>query len=154
VASVPLQPPEAAQESALREDHVSVEVPPVAIAVGSAASVTVGGFTLIVTVAGALLPPGPAHVIEKVAFPVNTPLLCEPLAPSVPLQPAEAVHDVALLEAQVSITELPTSTVVCEAVSDAVGMAAGGWEPPPQAQSSAAALPTNSENTERTTSQG
>jgi hypothetical protein len=151
---VPLQPPEAAQESALLEDQVSVEVPPVAAAVGSAASVTVGGFKLTVAVAGALVPPAPAHVIEKIAFPVNTSLLCEPFAPSIPLHPPEAVQDVALLEVQVSITELPTSTVVCEAVSDAVGMAAGGWDPPPQAQSSTAVLPINSKNTERTTSQG
>ena len=45
VALAPLQPPEAAQEVALVELHVSVEVPPLATEVGFAVSVTVGAGT-------------------------------------------------------------------------------------------------------------
>jgi hypothetical protein len=62
-ARVPLQPPDALHESAFAELHVNVELPPKATAAGAAVRVTVGtGFTVTVTVAGELVPPGPVQV--------------------------------------------------------------------------------------------
>jgi len=63
VASEPLQPPEAAQEVALVEDHVNVEVAPLATVLGLAVSATVGVGLVTVTVADcAALPPLPVQV--------------------------------------------------------------------------------------------
>ncbi len=62
-ASEPLQPPEAAQEVALVEDHVKVEVAPLATVLGLALSVTVGACVVTVTDADwAALPPLPVQV--------------------------------------------------------------------------------------------
>ena len=44
-----------------------------------------------------------------------------PLLASTPLQPPEAVHEVALLELQVSVDAAPLPIVVSDASSDAVG---------------------------------
>jgi hypothetical protein len=153
VGSVPLQPPEAEQELALVEDQVSVDVPPPATAVGSAANVAVGGLMATVAVAGVLLPPGPEHVMEKVEPAVNPAVLCDPLVPSAPLQSPEAVQDLALDDDQVNVTELPRSTALCDAASVTAGNGGGAPEPPPHAKSSAAAAPArNIGNMERTTS--
>ncbi len=63
MASEPLQPPDAAQEVALVDDHVKVEVAPLATVVGLALSVTVGAGVVTVTVANcAALPPAPVQV--------------------------------------------------------------------------------------------
>ena len=64
VARVPDQPPEAVQEVALVELHVSVEAPPEATLVGFAVSVATGGDppTVTVTDCGALVPPPPVQV--------------------------------------------------------------------------------------------
>ena len=51
VASAPLQPLEAVQDVALVDDHVSVELLPLATLVGLAPSDTVGGAAETVTVA-------------------------------------------------------------------------------------------------------
>jgi hypothetical protein len=152
--SAPLQPPDAAQEFALVEVQVSVEMPPPATAVGSAVKVTVGGFIVTVAVAGMLVPPGPEHVIENVAPAVNPAVLCDPLVASGPLQSPAAAQDVAFDEVQVSVTEPPTSTVLCDAPSDTVGNTGGApAPPPPHAKSSGAtAPPRNKRNMERTTS--
>ncbi len=65
VALLPPQPPEAAQEVALVELQVSVELPPLATEVGFAVSVTVGaGTTVTVAVATLLVPPVPLQVNE------------------------------------------------------------------------------------------
>jgi hypothetical protein len=61
--SVPLQPPEAAQEVALVEDQVNVEVPPLATVVGLALRVTIGAGVVTVTVADCeALPPAPVQL--------------------------------------------------------------------------------------------
>ena len=63
VASVPVQPPEAVHDVALVLDHVNVELPPEAMVVGFAVSVTVGaGDTVTVAEAGADVPPVPLQV--------------------------------------------------------------------------------------------
>ncbi len=163
VARVPLQPPVAVHEVALVELHVKVEVPPAATAVGFAVRATVGrGLTVIATVCVALVPPGPAHVKEKVVLADSAPVLCVPLTPSVPLHPPEALHEVAFAELHVSIADSPASIVVCDAVNDAVGGdEAGGeggdegegeTEPPPHAQSSNAVANIESIGIDRTAS--
>jgi hypothetical protein len=61
--SEPLQPPEAAQEVALVEDHFNVELAPFATVVGLALTETVGAGLVTVTVADcAALPPLPVQV--------------------------------------------------------------------------------------------
>jgi hypothetical protein len=53
---------------------------------------------------------------------VRAPVLCVPLAGCVPLQPAEAVQEVALVELHVNDDALPLATEVGEAVKVTVGM--------------------------------
>jgi len=48
-------------------------------------------------------------------------VLWVPLVPSVPLQPLEALQDVAYAEVQVSVAEPPASIVVVDALIDTVG---------------------------------
>ena len=61
----PLQPPEAVQEVASVELHVSVEALPLATEAGFAASVTVAaGVTVTVAVETLLVPPLPVQVKE------------------------------------------------------------------------------------------
>ena len=50
VASLPLQPPEAAQEVAFVDDHVRVDAAPLLTVVGFPVSVTVGTGVVTVTV--------------------------------------------------------------------------------------------------------
>jgi hypothetical protein len=122
VALVPLQPPEAVQEVALVELHVSVEAPPLATEVGFAVNVTVGaGTTLTLAVATLLVPPAPAQVNEYEPAIVRDPVLCVPLVGSVPLQLPEAAHEVALVEVHVSVEAPPLATDVGFAVSVTVG---------------------------------
>ena len=88
---------------------------------------------------GALLPPGPEQVSTKFALPLNAPLLWLPLVGKVPLQPPDAVQELALLEVQLNVEDPPASMVVGDAVSVAVGEGGGGTggvaEPPPHADS-------------------
>lgn len=63
VGSDPPHPPEAVQEVALVEDHVSVEVAPLLIVLGLAPRVTAGGVWVTDTVADCVaLPPLPVQV--------------------------------------------------------------------------------------------
>jgi hypothetical protein len=63
VASLPLQPPEAAQELAFVDDQVSVDAAPLLTVVGFPVSVTVGVGVVTVTVTDCeALPPVPLHV--------------------------------------------------------------------------------------------
>jgi hypothetical protein len=123
-ASVPLQPPEAVQESALIELQVSDAVPPRATAPGEAVSVAVGkGFTVTAALTGTLVPPGPEHMRTKFALPLNAPLLWLPLVASVPLQSPEAAQEVACVELHASVDSLPAGTTLGFAASCAVGRA-------------------------------
>jgi len=64
VALLPDQPPDAVQAVALTDDHVNVELPPLATVLGLAAMLTLTvGFALTVTVADcAAVPPSPLQV--------------------------------------------------------------------------------------------
>jgi hypothetical protein len=53
---------------------------------------------------------------------VRAPVLCVPLTGCVPLQPPEAVHDVALVELHVKVDALPLATDAGDAVKVTVGM--------------------------------
>ena len=122
---------------ALVELHVSVDAPPLATDVGFAVSVTVGtGTTVTVAVATLLVPPAPVQVSEYDVVAVRAPVLWLPLVASAPLQPPDAVHDVASVELQVSVEVPPLATVVGAALRDAVGCVIGVTPTPPHAANS------------------
>jgi hypothetical protein len=143
VALVPLQPPEAVHEVALVELHVSREAPPTAMDVGFAVSITVAAVPDNVTVAVAIVlaPPAPLQTNEYDVVAVSALVLSVPLVAFVPLQPPEAVQDVALVELHVSIDVPPLATEVGDALMDAVGVESIGvlLLPPPQAAMNKAA---------------
>ena len=100
----PDQAPEAVQEVALVDDHVSVALAPLVIALGPTLKLTVGSGALTETVADwAALPPGPVQVNVYVAFAVSAPVVCEPFTGSLPDQPPDAVQAVALADDQVRV---------------------------------------------------
>jgi hypothetical protein len=70
-----------------------------------------------------LVPPVPVHVKEYDVLAARAPVLSVPLVALVPLQPPEAVHEVAFVELQVSVEAPPLATVVGFAVSVTVGAA-------------------------------
>jgi hypothetical protein len=123
-ASVPLQPPEAVQESASVELQVSDALRPSATAPADAVRVAVGsGFTVTAALTGALAPSRPEQVNTKFASPLNAPLLWLPLVASVPLQLPEPVQEVACAELHVSVESLPSGITLGLAVSCTVGNA-------------------------------
>jgi hypothetical protein len=134
VPSTPPQPPEAVQDVAPAELQVSIEEPPGATVLGETLRLAVGiadkGLTVTDAVATGLVPPGPEQVSAKVEFVVSAPVLREPLTASVPLQPPEAVQEVALVEDHVSVAEPPAAIVVLDAWRDATGNAVTGADPP------------------------
>ena len=107
---------------ALAEDQVSVELPPDVMALGPALKVTVGAGVETVTVAlCAALPPAPVQVRVKDWSLVRFPVEAEPLVASAPLQPPEAVQEVAFVEDQVRVALSPLVTVLGLAESVTVG---------------------------------
>jgi hypothetical protein len=134
---VPLQPPEAVHEVAWVELHVSVEAEPLVTELGFAVSVTVGRApTVTVAVATLLVPPEPVQVSEYDVVAVRAPVLWLPLVASAPLQPPDAMHDVASVELQVSVEPPPLLTEVCAALRVAVGCVDGVTPTPPHAANS------------------
>jgi hypothetical protein len=101
------------------ELQVNVEEPPGAITDGYTESVAVRSVT--VAVAGVLVPPAPEQTSVNVFGAVSAPVDWVPLVASAPVQPPEAVQDVALVELQVSVDEPPTATTVGLALRVAVG---------------------------------
>jgi hypothetical protein len=134
----PLQPPEAVHEVALVEFHVNVAAPPATTTVGAAVNVTVAaGIIVTVLTRDAVVPPGPVQTSENDVGAVNGPVLTLPLALRIPLQPPEALHEVALAELHVSTDAFPETTAVGAADRAAVGAGinvtvatAGGVAPP------------------------
>ena len=143
VALAPLQPapvPEAVHAVALVELQVSVELPPLAVTEGAATKVA-AGMMLILTVDARLVPPVPVQVMEYELGIVIAPVLCVPLVALAPVQAPEALHDVALVELQVSVDVPPLAIEVGAAPRDAVGTVMDGLapEPCPHAASKSAA---------------
>jgi len=121
VAFAPLQPaPEAVHAVALVELQVSVEVPPLAMTVGLATKVAVG-MILTMTVDALLVPPVPVQVKEYELGIVIAPVLCVPLVALLPVQPPEAVHEVAFVELHVSVEVPPLAIKVGFAINVTVG---------------------------------
>ena len=118
----PVQPPDAVQAVALVADQVSVDVPPWATVVGLALKDTTGGAAETVTVTDcAAEPPAPVQVSVNFVVAVSVGVACVPLADSVPLQPFEAMQEVAFVDDQVSIEVAPLVTVVGLAVKVTAG---------------------------------
>lgn len=134
VASEPLQPPEAVQEVAFVELQVRVELAFCPMSVGDADNFAVGTM-FTVALAGWLMPPAPVQVSEKVVAAVRGPVLLFPLVASEPLQPPEAVQEVAFVELQVSVVASPLLTAALATLSETVGGAVPE-EPPPHATNS------------------
>jgi hypothetical protein len=79
----------------------------------------------VVTVADcAADPPGPVQVSVYLVDVVSAAVVCEPLGDSEPLQPPEAVQEVAPVEDQTKVAVAPLATVLGVAVSVTVGAAA------------------------------
>lgn len=136
VALVPVQPPLAVQVVAFVDIHVRLVDDPVVTDGGVAVNVTVGN-TGAVTVTDTLAdpePPVPEHVRVKLALAVSAAEFSVPLVALLPVQPPDAVHDVALLLLQVSAAVEPETTLVGLAVSVTVGAAGGALDPPPPPQ--------------------
>jgi hypothetical protein len=128
---VPDQSPEAVQEVALVDDHVSMDALPLVTDVGLAlmdtvgADVDVGGAT--VTIIDLLaLPPAPLQLRLKVLVAVSVPLDWLPEVGLVPDQAPDAVQEVALVDDHVSMDALPLVTDVGLALRDTVGAGGGG----------------------------
>jgi hypothetical protein len=86
-----------------------------------------GGAALTVTVAfWAALPPAPVHVrmYDVVALGVTD---CVPLVALDPVQPLLAVHEVLLVELQVSVADPPAVMVAGAALIETVGVAAAAF---------------------------
>jgi hypothetical protein len=73
-----------------------------------------------------------------------------PLVATVPLHEPAALHEVALVEVQVSVAELPATRVVGDALSETTGARIGLEPPPPHAAVSRADPAINSQEIERT----
>ena len=124
VALVPLQPPDAVHDVAFVELHVRLLLPPLLTLVGDADNVTVGAGVALVTETDALaavVPPVPVQLSVNVALAVNAPVLWLPAVDLVPLQPPDAVHDVAFVELHVRLLLPPLLTVVGDADNATVG---------------------------------
>jgi len=80
----------------------------------------VAGVTLTVVLCDAE-PPAPVQASVYCVAAVSAAVLCDPLVASVPLQPPEAVHEVALVDDHVSVEALPLVTVLGDALRVTVG---------------------------------
>jgi hypothetical protein len=109
-------------ELALVEDQVKVDPLPLATFAGFALIDTLGGVADTVTVTDWLAVP-PAPVQDNVYFvvAVRAAVVFEPVIGSDPLQPPDAVQEVALVADQVSFEVAPLLTVLGLAASDTAG---------------------------------
>ena len=108
----PLHAPEAAQEVALVADQLNVELAPGMILVGLAVKLTVGAGVLAAAVVVIVTdfvaePPLPLQVRVNCVVAVTAAVELDPFIGCAPLQPPEAMHDVALLEVQLNVALLP-----------------------------------------------
>ena len=123
-AFVPLQPPDAVQDVAFVDDQVNVLLPPLATEVGDADNETVGagvGFVTVMEVLAWRVPPAPVQLSVNEVVALNAPVLWLPETDFVPLQPPDAVHDVALVDDHVKVLLPPLVTEVGEADNETVG---------------------------------
>jgi hypothetical protein len=125
-ALAPDQAPDAVQELALLDDHVSIELAPLAMVLGLALKLTVTlGFALTVTVADcAALPPAPVQLKVKVEVALRAPVDCEPLIALAPDHAPDAVQEVALVADQFKVELLPLLIALGPALRVTVGASA------------------------------
>ena len=103
---LPAHPPEAEQDATLAAPQESLLYPPGEILDGVAVRVTDGLVVTVTVVLTDALPPGPKHVSVYVA--VLDGVTCSaPFVSLVPLQPFEAVQEVALSEAHPRYDDCP-----------------------------------------------
>ena len=106
------------------EDHVNVELPPLATLVGLALKETLGGVDETVTVVDCVAePPPPVHVSVNFVVLVSAGVTVEPLVGSLPPQPPEALQEVALVDDQLKFDVAPLFTVLGLAERVTVGVA-------------------------------
>jgi hypothetical protein len=125
VGCAPVQPFDALHVLAFVEDQVSVEVVPLLTVVGFAEIVTTGVLEFTVTVADwEALPPAPVQESINIVVEVRAGVDTLPLRPSLPVQPPDAVQDVALAETQVSVEVAPLAIVLgfAESVTTGAGV--------------------------------
>jgi hypothetical protein len=124
VALAPLQPADAAHDVALVEDQVKVELPPLPTAVGFALKVIVGKAAVTDTTTDCDAEPfAPMQEMSKVVVALRAAVRKVPLVFSAPLQPPDAVQDVAFVEVQERVVALPLATVAGLALNVIVGTA-------------------------------
>jgi uncharacterized protein (UPF0147 family) len=147
VAWGPDHAPEAVHELAFVDDHVRVEDPPVATAVGFAESDTVGtggggGMPDTDTVADVVaVPPAPVHARVNVLEVFSAPLDWLPDVAWGPDHAPEAVHEVAFVDDHVRVEEPPLATERGLAESDTVGTGGGGGMPDTDTVADVVAVP-------------
>jgi hypothetical protein len=123
-AKVPLQPPEAVQDDASVAAQVRVDALPGVTLAGLALSETVGAAADTVTVADwEADPPVPVQVKVNFAVAVSAGVVAVPVLALAPVQPPEAVQDVASVDDQVRAAVAPLLTVV--GLADKVTVGAG-----------------------------
>ncbi len=158
MALVPDHPPDAVHEVAPADDQVSVTGEPVTTDVALELNVTVGAPAEDVTATETVRlaePPAPEQLNVYVAAAAKGSVASDPAVAIEPDQPPEAVHELASVEVQVSVTDEPVATDAALEVNVTVG--AGSDEacvgllpslPPPQAASNRlASKPVNDRNT-------
>jgi len=124
VALVPVQPPDAVHDVAFVDVHAKLLLPPLLMVVGDADNVTVGAGVGFVTATEALawaVPPAPVQLSVKDVLAFNAPVPCVPAVALLPLQPPDAVHDVAFVEFHVNVLLPPLLMVVGDADNVTVG---------------------------------
>jgi hypothetical protein len=127
IASLPPQALEAVHEVALVEDHESVAAFPFVTVLGLALNVTVGAGEVTVTVADcAAVPPAPLQVSVYVVIFCRAPVERDPLMPTLPDQPPEAVQALALVVDQFKVELAPLATVLGLALRLTVGAGVAG----------------------------
>ena len=136
----PLHPPEAVHAVALLVVQLNVELVPVTMTAGLTVRFTVGAGVVTVTVTFALAEePGPVQSRTKSVSASSALIVTVPLGGCVPLQPPEAVQDVALAACHVSVALSPLASIPGDALRDTVTVdaleAGADLLPPEQAAS-------------------
>ncbi len=132
VGFCPDHAPDAAHEAALADDQVNVAAPPLATLAGSALRDSVGaggggGALCTTTVTDCeAVPPTPLHEIENVLLAVSGPVVSEPAVAFAPDHAPDARHELASLDAHVSVAAAPLGMLSGLALNDTDGAEGGG----------------------------
>jgi hypothetical protein len=111
-ATAPDHPPEAVQVVALVEDQFNVELLPWDTLAGLAVKETVGGADTETVADCDAVPPAPLQLKVNFVVALSAAVACDPVVAWAPVQPPEALHEVAFVDDQVSVEVAPLFTVV------------------------------------------